>query len=104
MPVHSCLAILPAPASTDIVPFNPSNNPDILSPILETLYLTMSLKCHHIHDISKQHNIYSLDFYLTKIGRFHLPLHHVLGLKFYLLVAATTFMEFLRILFPQVFS
>ena len=40
----------------------------------------------------------------VKVGHFHLALHHVLGLKFYFLVAATTFMMFLRILFSQVFS
>src|ERR1700690_2963347 len=28
-------------------------------------YLTMSLKCHHFHNISEQHNIYSLDSHLT---------------------------------------
>src|ERR1700683_4087803 len=25
----------------------------------------MRLKCHHIHDISKLHNVYSLDFHLA---------------------------------------
>ena len=33
-----------------------------------------------------------------KIGCFHLPLHHVLGFKFRLLVATTTFITFLRLL------
>src|ERR1700674_917400 len=65
MLIQSRLTISPAPASADIVPFNSSNNPDILSAILETSYLTMRLKRHHIHDISEVHNIYSLDFHLA---------------------------------------
>ena len=65
MPAQSRLAILPAPASTDIVPYNPAYNPDILSNILETSYLTMRLKRHHIHDLSEIHNLYSLDFHLA---------------------------------------
>jgi hypothetical protein len=65
MPIHSRLAILPAPTSTDIVPYNSVHNPDILSAILDTLYLTMRLKCHHVHDISELHNLYSLDFHLA---------------------------------------
>src|ERR1700683_1257717 len=65
MPIHSRLAVLPAPVATDLVPFNPSNNLDIFSAILETLFLTMRLKHHHIHNISKFHNVYSLNFHLT---------------------------------------
>jgi len=33
--------------------------------ILETLFLIMSLKCHHVHAVSEIHNIYSLDFHLA---------------------------------------
>src|ERR1700690_2527674 len=65
MPIQSRLAILPAPTSTDIVPYNSVHNPDILSPILDTSYLTMRLKRHHVHNISKLHNLYSLDFHLA---------------------------------------
>jgi hypothetical protein len=65
MPIHSHLAILPAPTSTDIVPYNSVHNPDILSAILNTSYLTMRLKRHHVHDISELHNLYSLDFHLA---------------------------------------
>src|ERR1700685_4112289 len=60
MPIHSRLAILPAPTSMDIVPYNSVHNPDILFTILDTLYLTMRLKRHHIHDISELHNLYLL--------------------------------------------
>src|ERR1700683_4909265 len=65
MPIHSRLAILPAPTSTDIVPYNSVHNPDILSAILDTSYLTMRLKRHHVHDVSELHNLYSLDFHLA---------------------------------------
>src|ERR1700685_3621381 len=65
MPVQSRLAILPALTSTDIVPYNSVHNPNILSAILDTFYLTMRLKCHHVHDVSELHNLYSLDFHLT---------------------------------------
>src|ERR1700729_3866861 len=65
MPIHSCLAILPAPTSTDIVPYNSVHNPDILSTILDTSYLTMRLRRHHVHDISELHNLYSLNFHLA---------------------------------------
>ena len=65
MPVHSRLAILPAPTSTDIFPYNSVHNADVLSGIIETSYLTMRLKPHHVHDVSELHNLYSLDFHLA---------------------------------------
>src|ERR1700727_2840316 len=65
MPVQSRLAILLAPTSTDIVPYNSVHNPDILSAILDTSYLTMRLKCHHVHDVSELHDLYLLDFHLA---------------------------------------
>src|SRR6202050_3173057 len=65
MPVQSRLTILPAPTSTDIVPYNSVHNPNILSAILNTSYLIMRLKHHHVHDISELHNLYSLDFHLA---------------------------------------
>src|SRR6202050_1637351 len=65
MPVQSHLAIFPAPTSTDIVPYNSVHNPDILSAILDISYLTMRLKRHHVHNVSKLHNLYSLNFHLT---------------------------------------
>src|ERR1700735_1388782 len=65
MPVQSRLAILPAPTSMDIVPYNSVHNPDVFSAILDTLYLTMRLKCHHVHNISELHNLYSLNFHLA---------------------------------------
>jgi hypothetical protein len=33
--------------------------------ILETSFLTMSSKCHHLHAVSEIHDIYSLDFHLA---------------------------------------
>src|ERR1700734_4137262 len=71
MPVQSRLAILPAPTSMDIVPYNSVHNPDILSAILCTSYLTMRLRHHHIHDVSELHNLYLLDFHLA-IGIWYL--------------------------------
>jgi hypothetical protein len=65
MPIHSHLAILLTPTSTDIVLYNFVHNPNILSAILDTSYLTMRLKRHHIHDVSELHNLYSLDFHLA---------------------------------------
>src|ERR1700691_940702 len=65
MPIHSRLAILPAPTSTDIASYNSVHNPNILSAILDTSYLTMRLKHHHVHDISELHNLYLLNFHLT---------------------------------------
>ena len=38
--------------SSEIVPFNPISNTSILHSILESLFLTMTLKQHHIHPIS----------------------------------------------------
>src|ERR1700685_2155450 len=65
MPVQSHLAIFPAPTSTDIVPYTSVHNPDILSAILDISYLTMRLKRHHVHNVSKLHNLYSLNFHLA---------------------------------------
>src|ERR1700734_2448381 len=65
MPVQSRLTILPTPTSTDIVPYNSVHNPDILFAILDTSYLTMRLKRHHVHDVSELHNLYLLDFHLA---------------------------------------
>ena len=65
MLIHSCLAILPAPTSTDIVPYNSVHNPNILSAILNTSYLIMRLKRHHVHNVSKLHNLYLLDLHLA---------------------------------------
>jgi hypothetical protein len=64
MPVQSRLTISPS-STTAIVPFNAINNPRVLHGILETSFLTMSLKRHHIHSISEIHNLYVLDFTLA---------------------------------------
>jgi len=53
------------PESTELVPFNPHFNPYMTATILETSFLTMSLKRHHLHAVSEIYNIYSLDFYLA---------------------------------------
>ena len=55
----------PFASSLDVVPFNPISNSSVLRGILESSFLTMTLKCHHIHTISKIHNFHSLDFDLT---------------------------------------
>ena len=55
----------PFASSLDVVPFNPISNSSILRGILESSFLTMTLKCHHIHAISKIHNFHSLNFDLA---------------------------------------
>src|ERR1700683_4359086 len=65
MPMQSCLTILPPPLSTEVATFNPVHNSGFLGAILEMLFLTMSLQCHHIHPISKIHNCYVLNFHLA---------------------------------------
>jgi len=65
MPVHLCLAILPSPSSTEIIPYFPVANPNVLYRILKLSFLTMTLKWHHIHAISKIHNFYVLNFHLA---------------------------------------
>ena len=60
----------PFSSSSEIIPFNPVSNTNVLHGILESSFLTMTLKCHHIHPISEIHNFHSLDFNLTnKIWR-----------------------------------
>ena len=55
----------PFASSLDVVPFNPISNSSVLCGILETSFLTMTLKHHHIHTIYKIHNFHSLDFDLA---------------------------------------
>jgi len=65
MPIQSCITCSTASDSTELVPFNPHFNPYMTAAILETSFLTMSLKRHHLHAVSEIHNIYSLDFHLA---------------------------------------
>jgi hypothetical protein len=55
----------PFASSLDVVPFNPTSNSSVLCAILESSFLTMTLKRHHIHAISEIHNFHSLDFDLA---------------------------------------
>ena len=65
MPIQSRIIAPPFSSSSEIIPFNPVSNVSILHHILESSFLTMMLKCHHIHPISKIHNFHWLDFNLT---------------------------------------
>ena len=65
MPIQSCIAVPPFSSSFKIVPFNLISNANVLHSILESSFLTMTLKQHHIHPISNMHNFYSLNFDLT---------------------------------------
>src|SRR6267154_1549504 len=65
MPIQSHLAILSSGSSTKVTPYQPIATPEILRGILESSFLTMTLKHHHIHPISEIHNCYVLDFYLA---------------------------------------
>ena len=63
--MQSCILAPPFVSSLDVVPFNPISNSSVLHGILESSFLTMTLKCHHIHAISEIHNFHSLDFNLA---------------------------------------
>jgi len=63
--MQSHIAFSTVSESTELVPFNCHFNPYMTAAILETSFLTMSLKCHHLHTVSEIHDIYSLDFHLA---------------------------------------
>ena len=71
MPMQSHILAPPFYSSSEIIPFNPVSNSSILRGILESSFLTMMLKYHHIHPISEIHNFHSLDFDLTN-GIWHI--------------------------------
>ena len=55
----------PFSSSSEVIPFNPISNSSVLRSILESSFLTMMLKRHHIHAISEIYNFHSLDFNLA---------------------------------------
>ena len=55
----------PFSSSLEVIPFNPVPNSSVLHGILKSSFLTMTLKCHHIHAISKIHNFHLLNFDLA---------------------------------------
>ena len=63
--MQSCLALSAASESHKLITFNPHFNPYMTAAILETSFLTMSLKRHHLHTVCEIHDIYSLDFHLA---------------------------------------
>jgi hypothetical protein len=63
--MQSRILATPFTSPLDVVPFNPVSNSGILRGILESSFLTMTLKRHHIHAISEIHNFHSLDFDLA---------------------------------------
>ena len=65
MPMQSRILAPPFASSVDVVPFNSISNSSILRGILESSFLTMTLKRHHIHAISEIHNFHSLNFDLA---------------------------------------
>jgi hypothetical protein len=65
MPMQSRILTPLFSSSSEIIPFNPVSNTSILHSILETSFLTMTLRRHHIHAISEIHNFHSLNFDLT---------------------------------------
>jgi len=65
MPLQSRILAPPFSSSSEIIPFNPVSNAGVLRGILESSFLTMTLKRHHIHSISEIHNFHSLDFDLA---------------------------------------
>ena len=65
MPMQSHILAPPFASSSEVIPFNPIYNSSVLRSILESSFLTMTLKCHHIHAISETHNFHLLDFDLA---------------------------------------
>ena len=63
--MQSSILTPPFSFSLEVVPFNPIPNSSVLHSILESSLLTMTLKCHHIHAISKIHNFHLLNFDLA---------------------------------------
>ena len=63
--MQSCILAPPFSSSSEVIPFNPISSSSVLHSIVESSFLTMTLKHHHIHTISKIHNFHSLDFNLT---------------------------------------
>ena len=63
--MQSHILVPPFSSSSEVVPFNPIANSSVLHSILESSFLTMTLKHHHIHANSKIHNCHSLDFNLA---------------------------------------
>ena len=57
MPMQSRILTPPFASSLDVVPFNSIANSRVLRAILESSFLTMTLKCHHIHAISDFHSL-----------------------------------------------
>jgi hypothetical protein len=55
----------PFSSSLEVVPFNSISDSSVLCGILESFFLTMMLKHHHIHTISEIHNFHLLDFDLA---------------------------------------
>ena len=65
MPMQSRILAPPFTSSLDVVLFNLISNSSVLRAILESSFLTMTLKRHHIQAISEIHNFHSLDFDLA---------------------------------------
>ena len=63
--MQSCILAPPFSSSLEVIPFNPISNFSVLCSILESSFLTMTLKRHHIHTISEIHNFHSLEFDLA---------------------------------------
>ena len=60
-----CILAPPFSSSKEIIPFNQISNSSILHSIFESSFLTMTLKCHHIHSISEIQNFHLLNFNLA---------------------------------------
>jgi hypothetical protein len=60
--ISRSLVALARNVSTTLVPYNTVNNSSVISGLLETSFLTMALKRHHIHTLSDAYDTFSLDF------------------------------------------
>ena len=69
----------PFSSSLEVVPFHTVPNSSVLHGILESSFLTMTLKHHHRHTISEIHNFHLLDFDLVnRIWRVLKDLSHTI--------------------------
>ena len=59
------LSLLPPIPETAVIPYHPADSFDILAAVLENSFLTMNLRPHHFHTLSKSCDLYALDYNLA---------------------------------------
>src|ERR1700720_431367 len=59
------LSLLPPIPETAVIPYHPADSFDILAAVLEISFLTMNLRPHHFHTLSKSCDLYALNYNLA---------------------------------------